>query len=239
MALVAFAKAKSWGLTTTVLAVAAWWPPERPLLIAELDPAGGDLAPRYGLSAEPGLVSLAAAARRNLTEEAVWDHAQTLPGDLRALLGPVSAEQAHAALSAVAGRLAGVTAAAGADVLADCGRLGPASPVGEVVERADLTVLVARPSAEEIAHLHSRLSAMRSLSRRLGLVLVGQHPYGPPEVGAALDVEVIGVVDDDAKAAAILSGRAPIPAGLRRSALMRSAREVAAAIQSRVSSAPA
>lgn len=239
MAVVAFAKAKSWGLSTALLAVAGWWPPERRLVVAELDPAGGDLAPRYGLSVEPGLVSLAAAARRELSEEMVWHHVQRLPGDLAALVGPTSAEQAHAALRAVSGRLVSVMSESGADVLADCGRLGPGSPAEEVMHQAGLAVVVARPSAEEIAHLCSRVTALRPACRRLGVVLVGERPYGPEEVAAAVEAEVIGVLADDPKGAALLAGHNEAPWAFRRSALMRSAREVAAGIQARLESSPA
>lgn len=231
MPVVAFAKAKSWGLSTALLAVAGWWPPERRLMVAELDPAGGDLAARYGLSVEPGLVSLAAAARRELSEDMVWHHGQRLPGDVAALLGPASAEQAHAALGALAGRFMSVMGTSGADVLADCGRLGPHSPSEEVVHQAALAVVVARPSAEEIAHLSSRIAALRPVCRRLGVVLVGERPYRPDEVAAAVEAEVIGVLADDPKGAALLAGHTEAPWAFRRSALMRSAREVSAAIQ--------
>ena len=66
MALVAFASAKgSPGASTAALAVAALWP--RDVLLADCDPAGGDVALRMpdpdGAPLDPdrGLVSLAAA----------------------------------------------------------------------------------------------------------------------------------------------------------------------------------
>src|SRR4029450_4811377 len=65
MAYVAFASAKaSPGVTTTITALAATWPRDRDLLVAELDPAGGDLGVRFDLATEPGLVTPAAAGRR-------------------------------------------------------------------------------------------------------------------------------------------------------------------------------
>ena len=239
MGIVAFAKAKSWGLSTTVLGVGAWWSAERGPLVAELDPAGGDLAARYGLRAEPGVVSLAAAARRGLLEATVADHAQVMPGGVRALLGPASAEQAHSALRAVAGPLVAAMADSGVNVLADCGRLAPDSPVAELVESAALTVLVARPTAEEVAHLCSRVTALRCARARLGLVLVGERPYGPDEVADAVGAEVIGVLPEDPRGAALLAGRSPTPWVLRRSPLMRAARELSETISVRLVSAPA
>ncbi len=236
--LVAFAKAKSWGLSTAVLAVASWWPPERPSLVAEFDPAGGDLAPRYGLSVDPGLLSLAATARRGLSEHTVSEHAQVLPGGVRAVLGPPSADQAHTALRALAGPFASAMARSDLDVLADCGRLGPASPAAEMVEGASLTVLVARSSAEELAHLHSRVALLRPTRARLGVVLVGQQPYGPGEVADAMGVEVIGVLPDDRTGAALMAGHTHGAWGARRSALMRAAREVSEVIRDRCVPAP-
>jgi len=70
MAYIAFASAKgSPGVTTAVAALAATWPADRPLVVAELDPAGGDLVVRLDLATEPGLVSLAAAGRRELDRD--------------------------------------------------------------------------------------------------------------------------------------------------------------------------
>jgi hypothetical protein len=239
MPVVAFAKAKSWGLSTAVLAVAAWWPPGRTMLVAELDPAGGDLAARYGLGAEPGLLSLAAAARRDLSEATVWQHVQPLPGGTPCLLGPASADQAHAAVHAVGGRLASSMDASDVDVLADCGRLGAGTPVGPVVDNASLVVLVARPSAEEIAHLASRVESLRPTGRRLGVVLVGERPYSSAEVANAVDTEILGVLADDPAGAALVSGRSSQPWGFRRSQLMRSARDVAGAVRARLAPAVA
>src|SRR5918994_1059606 len=80
MAYVAFASAKaSPGVTTAIAALAATWPAERDLVVAELDPAGGDLVVRFDLAAEPGLVSLAAAGRRQLDRSTFVDHTQPLP----------------------------------------------------------------------------------------------------------------------------------------------------------------
>ena len=70
MGYIAFASAKgSPGVTTAVAALAATWPVDRELLVAEVDPAGGDLVVRFDLATEPGLVSLAAAGRRELGPE--------------------------------------------------------------------------------------------------------------------------------------------------------------------------
>lgn len=100
MALIVFAADKGApGVTTAAVAIAAVWP--RPVLLAECDPAGGDLV--YRLPAEDGgmlnpargLLSLAATARRGLRAEQVWEHTQRLAGGLDVLVGLANAEQAH------------------------------------------------------------------------------------------------------------------------------------------------
>jgi cellulose biosynthesis protein BcsQ len=77
MALIAIAADKGApGATTTALALAAVWP--RPVLLAECDPAGGDLVYRLPaadggrLDQRRGLLSLAVAARRGLQPHQVW-----------------------------------------------------------------------------------------------------------------------------------------------------------------------
>src|SRR2546429_3663151 len=89
MALVAIASDKGApGVTTASVVLAAVWP--RPVLLAECDPAGGDLLYRFlaadgRLDPGRGLLSLAVAARRGLRPEQVWEHTQTLRGGLAVL----------------------------------------------------------------------------------------------------------------------------------------------------------
>jgi len=220
------------GVTVTSLALAAVWP--RPVLVAECDPAGGDLAPRWGLPPAPSMLTLAAAARRRLDAGELWRHTQRLPGSDDAgrasvLLGPPAAEQALALGSlwgALGPALAGLPEA---DVLADCGRLLPGAPSGQLLGHADLVLLVARPSAEGIAHARTRLLALQEAGLPVGLVLVGQRPYGPAEVREALDAaglrpSLVAAVADDPRAAGMLAGEPGSPRRLATSLLIRSAR---------------
>ena len=98
MALIAVAADKGApGVTTTALALAAVWP--RPVLLAECDPAGGDLVYRLPaadggrLDPRRGLLSLAVAARRGLQPHQAWEHTQKLSGGLDILTGVTNAEQ--------------------------------------------------------------------------------------------------------------------------------------------------
>lgn len=242
MSLIAFGKAKSWGTTTAVMALANVWPSERRLLVAECDPAGGDLAPRYGLALEPGLMSLAAAARRELSASTVAGNTQRLPGGLAVLVAPPAAEQARAALSAIAGRLAdAMRSEVDQDVLADCGRLDPGSPAQELARSAALTVVVARATLEETTHVLARVNGLRTLGAEVVVVLVedeprlgGQRAYRPEEVAGAVGAEVVGSLAHDPKGAALLAGRTTSDRALQRCALIRSARLVAAELVARV-----
>lgn len=87
------------GVTTSALALAGTWPTDRPPLVLEVDPSGGDLTAGFALASEPGLVSLAATARREAHRaEVAWEHTQVLPGGLPVVAAPVRAEQASAAV---------------------------------------------------------------------------------------------------------------------------------------------
>ena len=105
MSVVALGAVRSCGVTTLALALAATWPSSRRVLLAELDPAGGTLAAASGWPPEPGLVSLAAAARRGSDPELVWEHCQELADGTAVLAGPGSADQARSALGMLTGLL--------------------------------------------------------------------------------------------------------------------------------------
>jgi len=96
---VALGAVRSSGATTLAAATAACWPADRKVLLVELDPAGGTLAAASGWPPEPGLVSLAAAARRHTDPNLIWEHCQVLPGGAAVLAGPVSAERARSSLT--------------------------------------------------------------------------------------------------------------------------------------------
>ena len=231
MSLVALGSVKgSPGVTTAVAALATRWPEGRRLLVAETDPAGGDLASRLGLAAVPGLVTLAAEGRRDLTPELVWQQAQPLPGSTSSsvLTAPVSAEQASAALSALGQRLGRLLAGLDdVDVLADCGRLDPGSPAMALVRAADLVVLVARPSISQLQHLSARVQALVT-GTPVVLLLIGDRPYGVVEAGRAVGAEPLGTIAVDARAADLLASAGVTHFRvLRVSGLLRTARTVA------------
>lgn len=237
MAYIAFASAKaSPGVTTAVAALAATWPADRELVVVELDPAGGDLAVRLDLAPEPGLVSLAAAGRRELTGQTLLAHTQTLPdvdggeaAPRRVLVGPVSADQAGASLSALRGSLARALGEVEADVLVDCGRLDPASPAYDVATSAALLVMVARPVVAEVHHLAARVRARGRGA--VSLLMVGDQPYPVTEVAETVGADPLATLPVDVRAAvALTAGQPAALRALRRSRLLRDARALAEAL---------
>lgn len=216
---------RSSGATTLAMALAGWL--ERALLV-EADPDGGVLALRYGLSREPGLVSLAAA--RQLSAEGVFAHAQSLPGGLAAAPAPESPERVDHLLRTTGARLGSLLGGlAGVAVVVDAGRLGPSSPASCLVPAATATVLVARPRAEELVAGAERVAALAAMGAKVAMVLVGSGPYRADEVVTHLRCPVFGTIADDPAAARALveggSGKA-----VARSALARSARVLAASL---------
>ncbi|MGF1662538.1 MAG: hypothetical protein ACFCVG_08705 [Kineosporiaceae bacterium] len=236
--LIALLSAKgSPGVTTAGVALAAVWP--QPAVLADLDPAGGDLAIRYRgprgepLDSDTGLISLAAALRRGAAAP-VADHVQAVGGGLPVLAG-VSGPDQLAGIGPVWQHLARTLRQSPTDVLADCGRVAGGSPAEPVVNAADLVVVLARAAAADLAHLRTRLAwlSSRPLAGPVGVVLVaaeGRRSAVATDVarliaGAGLPAAVLGVLALDPRGADALAAADALRAS--RSSLVRSARALA------------
>ncbi|MEO3852614.1 hypothetical protein ABGB09_34195 [Streptomyces sp. B8F3] len=205
------------GATTLAVALAAGWPSGGHPVVVECDPAGGDLLARFRLDLKPGLVTLAAAARRTAAGDTglIWQHTQRLPGGgLPVVCGPLSAEQARAALAELAGEpglLVQAAARPDAVVLVDCGRIGADAAALALIRAADVMLLVTGTSDDALAHLAVALPAVSRLSPRPRLVLMGEG-YPTEEIVHALEIERLGVrvtgrMPYDPAGAAPLTGR--------------------------------
>lgn len=208
------------GVTTTVLAIAAVWPEHRPLVVVEADPDGGVLAARRALGFDPGLVGLAASCRRGSTD--VSAHSQPLSDSVRLVVAPSTAAQVRASLAA-AGRDLWPALTSDSDVVFDCGRLTLASPAIELAACADHTLVLARPTLEDIALVRDRIAPLRSVGITPRIVLIDDGPYRTDEVGAAVDAPVVARLPIDHRAADALNGVAAHHR-LHRSRLLRAAR---------------
>jgi hypothetical protein len=240
MGLVALASARSPGVTTMAVALAATWPERRRAVLAELDPDGGTLAGSVAANPDPGLTSLAAAGRHYLSPELIVSNFQQLPNGQLVLLAPPSPDRTVAALRALSPVGLGETLAAlpGFDVLADCGRIDSASPALAVLQRADAAIFVIRPTAADVVGLRDRLETLdlRAPQLRVGIVVVDHGPHSAEEVTRAFRMPVIGTVAWDPRGAEILAeGRRPSAS----SKLLRSAAVVASDVAGQVPAAAA
>jgi hypothetical protein len=178
------------------------------------------------------LTSLAVTSRRSLSPADLATHLQVPAGsDVRFLVAPPAAEQTRRALGLAAAPLARTLAdLTDTDVIVDVGRLRPDSEAAPFIQAADAVLIVARPRLDELQQLPSRLGALRPTLGRIGLLLIGDHPYPPAEVAVALDAEVVAVIAGDRRAAEALGGEGGV-SHLGRSPLLRSVRNAGEAIR--------
>ncbi|MCW2824429.1 MAG: hypothetical protein JWQ91_1346 [Aeromicrobium sp.] len=249
MSLIAFASAKgSPGVTQTVTGLASVWP--REAVVADLDPVGGDVGLRLRrddglpLDHDNGLLSYGAALRGG-KDAALDEHLQVAENGNRVLVGVAGPGQVQGlgpAWPYIGAALRGSTP----DVLADCGRLGPGSPVLPVVERASALVMVARSDVAALSHLRERLVWLSESLRAgggdpvpTGVLLVGDagdqrsvDDLARLLASGGIDAPVLGTVAYDPKTV-----RALLTVGertLRRSLFVRSLLDVASRVQALV-----
>ncbi|MEV6928460.1 ParA family protein [Dactylosporangium sp. NPDC051485] len=249
MALIAVCSAKgSPGATTTALALALRWP--RRVLLAECDPAGGDLAAGFLCEVAldgRGLDRLTSTlARRPLTANTLWNELVDLAPDgdsaRTKLLLPGLADPAQAATWGEpqrTGQAAGWDQLAaqlpmirdGAeeyDVIADCGRLAAAHPATPLITKADLVLLVLRPTLISARAASAALQHLLQPGRPpVALVTVGDGSYRTKELALELRTPVAAALPDDTRSADALSqGITP-----RHGRLLRAAGRVDPAIR--------
>ncbi|SNR79348.1 hypothetical protein [Blastococcus mobilis] len=226
------------GVTTSGLALALSWP--RGVVLAELDPAGGDVLAGYGRAqlTVGGLAELELVARRGGLAGQLDAHLVQLDTAGRARLLPGLADPAtarHVDWERLATALASVEDGA-VDVVADCGRLRVEHFPAAVVRRAAAVVMVTgstlravRAAAQAVTELRNEGNGPAPPAGGLAALVVGPgEPYGEREIGEALGVPVVGVLPRDARAAAVLSDGAPAGRLFSQSALLRAARSAAA-----------
>lgn len=241
MALIAVASAKgSPGATTASLLIGALWP--RQVVVAECDPAGGDVAHRMPgpdgrpLDPQQGMLSLVAAGRRSLHPGLLAAHTQQIVGGLDVLSGVMVPEQAGA-LAQQWERLADLFARLpGTDVVADLGRIGAATPQNVLLASAAAIVLVVGTVPSEVVHLRERLRAVHEahggpMGAPIHVLVVAapKRSRTVKEVREAIErseVPVAGVhhLAHDPSGAAFFLGQ--VSGSPARTALVRSARPV-------------
>jgi hypothetical protein len=233
------------GVTVSALAFTLVW--GRRVVLAECDPAGGDLAAGYlheTALGERGLARLAGAARRGRLAELFWtqlvDLAPARGAAMSSLVLPGITDASQAAgLVPIWEQLAAHFAAlraSGYDVIADCGRIASAHTPVPVLVAADLVLLVARPTLPSINAAAGGIVALRGHGvDRLALLLVGDGAYRDREVSAQLRTPVVARVPFDPTAATVLSTGGE----LHRARLLTAAGQAAKAVWNAAAGAPA
>jgi hypothetical protein len=235
------------GVSTAAVALGLTW--AAPVVVADLDPAGGDLSLRYRdtegrpLDPDRGLLSLAVAVRRGSSGAGVGEHLQIAGGGLPLLVGVSRPEQVAALGTSWQHVASSLATLPGHDVLADCGRVLPGSATMPVLTRASAILMLTRPTMEDLYHLRERLRALtESLRLRdLGAVPVGvavlagdRDRDSVPDVrqviaAAGLPARVVGAFAIEPKCAASL--RHGLDVSARKSLLLRSAAAIGEAMR--------
>jgi hypothetical protein len=244
------------GATTSTWALALSWP--GPLVVADCDPAGGDMAPGLlagRVSTDLGLLSWSTSARRGipaLTAATMFaQHVVHIPEhpSVWFLPGFTNMTQGFSFSGDVWERLALAlersSSAIGRDALVDAGRLVGDRGNWPLLRAADQVLLAVRPSVRSV---HAAQDATQKLRYELGdlskvgALVVGSGPYPSSEVASALQISLAGTLPDDRQAAAVLSDGAagPVTKQLQKSALLKAgagvAKRLAAATPSDASS---
>ncbi len=244
MPLIALVSAKgSPGVSTAALAFTLTWP--APTLMAECDPAGGDLLAgylaKYELPPDRGVLPLATSAIRGHAE-------QDLPGQLidldaprqqRMVLPGINDPGQAASLAPGWDRLGEFFSILPTTVIADCGRLCvPHAPIA-LLARASLVLMVVNPKSirtlspavPAIARLRREVPHTEGADSNLGLLLVGDG-IAPREITRNLQVPVVARLSWDPATAAALNGEGK---GRTRGPLMRSALAAHKSVQTALS----
>lgn len=238
------------GATSAALALAAGWP--LPAVAVEADPDGGDLGVRArtaqgeALPERPSVLSLAADARSATALEGLVGRvaAEVAPG-VRVVQGFLDPGRAHG-LRTLWPDLAKALQTSEVHVVVDVGRLVPTSAAGPIIRAADALVVAVRGEVGSVSHLRERIASMAGTGpgrqALYPLVVSPMRGLGSDvgEVAEILDAssgvvagvtyrEVLGLAHDSGALVQLQAGGDP-SGRLRRTALMRTAREAAQTI---------
>lgn len=240
MTTIAFIGAKgSPGVTTVACAVAAVWPQDRPVVLVECDPGGGDLAARFGLTTEIGMASFVLAGRAvesrlDPTKGELDQHLQSLHGGLSVVAGPVGPDAASVVdrqLAALPDAALGTfTSDTDRDVLLDCGRLATAAPgQHRLLSLADAVIVVARGDASSVVNgrwTADRIADLRGDRASMHLVVAEPTSFDAGEISEVVGVALLATIPRDQAAAELLAGSPGPDRALTKSPLIAAARRL-------------
>ncbi|WP_203933874.1 hypothetical protein [Virgisporangium ochraceum] len=231
-------------VTSLAVALAVRWPTPGALVV-EADPAGGDLAFRFGARREPGLSELAADTRAGRRGGDLAAYARPIPLGISVVFAPAdqhhgpaidAAGQATQAIRMVAHNCVDLLRAAAARraVIVDLGRLGWDSPSWSLAAAADVFLVAMRSGVEAVDAVQVRRDRLRSvpgLRSAPRLVVAGRPLCTEGEIAGVTGMAVVGTVPDDRRAADVLAGRAEPGWGWTRLPFLRAARALAVSLQ--------
>jgi hypothetical protein len=186
----------------------------RPAIMVEAAATGGTL-PAAGLRWTPGVVTLAASFPGPLNYAVLAEHAQMTALGVPAVVGAPSGPEAAACMARLVTPLSRwlSTGGDGQVLVVDCGMLSAGSVLWPLPAAADLTVLVVRQSpktagecAARVRHTHALAVALAADGARVVVLVVGESPYPPAEIAAAVGVPVVAMLPWEPAVAAILAG---------------------------------
>ena len=207
----------------TSLALALALSDSEPVTLVDADPDGGDLAAWLGISATPGLVSLAAAVRHSFAGGEFARHVQHVQTGIKLLGSPSSPEQVEASLTSLGRPFAQILAAGPA--IADIGRWRSGSPATELVRTAHTVVLVVHPTVAGVAHARYQYEDLTTRCPNVVVACRGDRPYDGAEVAEVIGCASAFSIPTDRVGASMLTG-SNRERWLRRTPLVRSARDL-------------
>lgn len=239
------------GVTTTSCILGATWPSDRRVVVVEADPAGGDIAARFGLSYLNGTASFVVDQRAKFirrddemheTGGAVLDpHVQRLPGGLEVVVGPVPGDAAAAVDAELPRLVDDAFVGSDLDVLADLGRIDfTASGQQAVLHRADRVLIVSRADIAGVAKcrwLASRLK-IDGIGSRVVLFVRSASRSLAADAAEAIGVSLFAVIPEDPLGAAVACGAARRRGAFARSPLVRQGRRIARDVASTSAQTP-
>jgi cellulose biosynthesis protein BcsQ len=233
MAMIALVSGKSSpGVTMSVALLASVWPSS--VVAVDADPVGGDLAIGWlgGNLAHPdrSVLSFAIETARSSGAPARLDqHLQSVRGvpNCRLLAGLTDWTQLRFVTPADWHRLATALSEhsrSGSDVIVDCGRFGPATPM-PMLTAADLVLIAVRPSLLDRNSARCLAGQLRSVIHpdKLGLAVCATTTLGTIEVEQHLGLYAMLALPDNRRVARTFSGGRRRPIRFRRSRLVRTA----------------
>lgn len=217
------------GVTTTALAMVAG---EANGLLVELDPSGGTVGSWSRPTGEPGLLTLASRLRREASIEVLDETATDLGvGGATAISAPTGEPQARAAVGAAWGHLSPMLARLNEMVVVDLGRWSPSQESAGRLIGCEVVGLVCRPTVAGIESVRSLLSPLGEAAHApVGVLLIGDRPYGPAEVATTLGVPAVAIDWDSRGAEALRTGT--VSRAWRRTHLARSTQRAVQTLRS-------